>query len=42
MSVPAGFCRAEGVIKNVNTAEEYKNLDRGAIISQSGRTVCKR
>lgn len=37
--MPAGFCRAEGMIKNVNTIEEYKNLDKGAILSQSARTV---
>ncbi len=37
--MPAGYCRAEGIIKNVNTIEEYKNLDKGAILSQSGRTA---
>ena len=38
-SVPAGFCRAEGMIKNVNTIEEYRNLDKGAILSQAARTI---
>lgn len=37
--VSAGFCRAEGVIKNVNTAEEYRTLDKGFILSQAARTV---
>lgn len=40
LSVPAGFCRAEGMIKNVNTIEEYRNLDKGAVLNQSARTVC--
>lgn len=38
-AVPAGFCRAEGMIKNVNTIEDYKSLDKGAILSQAGRTI---
>ena len=38
-TVPAGFCRAEGMIKNVNTIEEYRSLDKGAILSQSARTI---
>ncbi len=38
-AVPAGFCRAEGLIKNVNTIEEYRNLDKGAILSQAARTI---
>ena len=38
-TVPAGFCRAEGIIKNVNTIEEYRNLDKGAILSQAARTI---
>lgn len=37
--VQAGFCRAEGMIKNVNTIEEYRNLDKGAILSQAARTI---
>ena len=39
LRVPAGCYRAEGMIKNVNTIEEYKNLDKGAILTQAGRTV---
>ena len=27
------------MIKNVNTIEEYRNLDKGAILSQAARTV---
>ena len=40
-SVPAGFYRAEGMIKNVNTIEEYKALcaDRQPFLQQAGRTV---
>lgn len=38
-SVPSGFCRAEGILRNVNTMEEYKNIDRLAIIEGAGRTV---
>ena len=38
-AVPAGLCRAEGMIKNVNTIEEYRNLDKGAILSQAARTI---
>ena len=38
-SVSAGFCRAEGMIKNVNTIEEYRSLDKGAILSQAARTI---
>ena len=37
--VQAGFCRAEGMIKNVNTIEEYRSLDKGAILSQAARTI---
>ena len=38
-AVPAGFCRAEGMIKNVNTIEDYRSLDKGAILSQAARTI---
>lgn len=27
------------MIKNVNTIEEYRNLDKGAVLNQAGRTV---
>lgn len=38
-SVPAGLFRAEGMLKNVNTIEEYRALDRSAIIEQAANTV---
>ncbi|KIX03807.1 E1-like protein-activating enzyme Gsa7p/Apg7p [Rhinocladiella mackenziei CBS 650.93] len=37
--VPAGFYRAEGMIKNVNTIEEYRHIDKLALIQQAGRTI---
>ncbi|KAI9848430.1 MAG: Autophagy protein 7 [Sclerophora amabilis] len=37
--VPAGCCRAEGIIKNVNTIEEYKSMDKAAILHRAGRTI---
>jgi hypothetical protein len=40
--VPAGYYRAEGIIKNVNTIEEYKALDKKAFLDRSGSTVCTR
>jgi hypothetical protein len=38
--IPAGFYRAEGIIKNVNTIEDYKKLDKPAVLNRAGRTVC--
>lgn len=38
-SALAGYYRAEGMIKNVNTIEEYRNMDKSQMILQSGRTV---
>ncbi|KAI9727361.1 MAG: Autophagy protein 7 [Chrysothrix sp. TS-e1954] len=35
----AGQYRAEGILRNVNTLEEYKALDRNAIIDTAGRTI---
>ena len=39
--LPADQYRAEGILKNVNTIEEYRALasDRKAIIKQAGKTV---
>lgn len=37
--VPAGFYRGEGIIRNVNTIEDYRNLDKAAILNLAGRTV---
>lgn len=38
-STPQGFYRGEGMIKNVNTIEDYRNLDKPQMISQAGKTV---
>lgn len=38
-AVPAGFCRAEGMIKNFNTIEDYRSLDKGAVLSQAACTI---
>jgi ubiquitin-like modifier-activating enzyme ATG7 len=38
-SAPPTFCRAEGIIKNCNTIEDYKNLDRAAILERCAQTV---
>ncbi|OJJ50439.1 hypothetical protein ASPZODRAFT_126301 [Penicilliopsis zonata CBS 506.65] len=38
-AVSSGYYRAEGTIKNVNTIEEYRNADRGAILQQAGMTI---
>ena len=37
--VPAGYYRAEGMIKNTNTIEDYRNLDKVQMLQQAGRTV---
>ncbi|KAJ9500887.1 Autophagy protein 7 [Exophiala xenobiotica] len=37
--VPAGFFRAEGMIKNVNTIEEYRNIDKLQMIQKAGKTI---
>ncbi|KAF2195627.1 autophagy-related protein 7 [Zopfia rhizophila CBS 207.26] len=37
--VPANYFRAEGIIKNCNTIEDYKNLDRAAVLERAGRTI---
>jgi ubiquitin-like modifier-activating enzyme ATG7 len=39
-STPPTFCRAEGIIKNCNTIEDYKSLDRAAILERCAQTVC--
>jgi hypothetical protein len=38
-STPPTFCRAEGIIKNCNTIEDYKSLDRAAILERCAQTV---
>ncbi|CAG9943913.1 unnamed protein product [Clonostachys rosea f. rosea IK726] len=37
--VPLGAARAEGIIKNVNTLEGFKNTDKSAMIKQAGRQI---
>ncbi|KAL8943302.1 MAG: hypothetical protein Q9216_001145 [Gyalolechia sp. 2 TL-2023] len=37
--IAPGFYRAEGMIKNVNTIEDYRNVDKTALLNQAGRTV---
>ncbi|KAK2733463.1 Autophagy protein 7 [Myotisia sp. PD_48] len=37
--VPAGFYRAEGIIKNVNRFDEYLNADKSALLNQAGKTI---
>ncbi|KAL1846043.1 Autophagy protein 7 [Paecilomyces lecythidis] len=36
---PVGYYRAEGMIKNVNTIEEYKNSDKASILQQAAKTI---
>lgn len=36
---PPGYYRAEGIIKNVNTLEEYRGIDKAHMLHQAGRTV---
>ncbi|KAJ9614086.1 Autophagy protein 7 [Cladophialophora chaetospira] len=37
--VPTGYYRAEGMIRNFNTIEEYRNIDKLAMIQQAGKTI---
>lgn len=37
--VPAGYYRAEGMIKNVNTIEEYREIDKMSLLQLAGKTV---
>ncbi|KAF8447073.1 autophagy ubiquitin-activating enzyme ApgG [Kalaharituber pfeilii] len=34
-----GMCRAEGIVKNVNTIEEFKNADRAGMITRCATTI---
>ncbi|RMJ23975.1 hypothetical protein PHISP_05159 [Aspergillus sp. HF37] len=36
---PPGYYRAEGIIKNVNTIEEYRGIDKAHMLHQAGRTI---
>ncbi|KAI9683665.1 MAG: Autophagy protein 7 [Trizodia sp. TS-e1964] len=37
--VPSGFYRAEGIIRNLNTIEDYKNLDKAALLQRAGQMI---
>lgn len=37
--VPAGFYRAEGMIKNFNTVEDYRTVDKLAMLQKAGKTI---
>lgn len=39
-SPPPGAIRAEGILKNVNTIEDFKNIDKAAILHTAGKQVC--
>lgn len=38
-SAPLGTARAEGIIRNVNTLEDFKNMDKTAMLKTAGRQV---
>ncbi|KJZ73174.1 Ubiquitin-like modifier-activating enzyme atg-7 [Hirsutella minnesotensis 3608] len=38
-SCPLGTARAEGIIKNVNTLEGFRNLDKSAMLKTAGRQI---
>ncbi len=38
-SVPAEFYRAEGIIRNMNTIEDYRNMDKADVLNRAGRMV---
>ncbi|KAH7420136.1 autophagy-related protein-like protein 7 [Cadophora sp. MPI-SDFR-AT-0126] len=37
--VPAGYIRAEGKIKNVNTIEDFKNMDKAAMLQTAAKQI---
>ncbi|KAH7119106.1 autophagy-related protein 7 [Dendryphion nanum] len=36
---PVNYFRGEGIIKNFNTMEEYKNADRAAVLERAAQTI---
>ncbi|KAF1735892.1 Ubiquitin-like modifier-activating enzyme ATG7 [Beauveria bassiana] len=38
-NAPLGTARAEGIIRNVNTLEDFKNMDKTAMLKTAGRQV---
>ena len=39
LSVPLGAARAEGTIRNVNTLEDFRNMDKPAMLKRAANTV---
>jgi ubiquitin-like modifier-activating enzyme ATG7 len=39
LRVPAGSIRAEGLIKNVNTIEDFRTTDYNAMLNKAGKQV---
>lgn len=37
--IPAGHIRAEGKIRNLNTLEDFKNLDKPAMLNTAAKQV---
>ncbi|KAI1907189.1 Autophagy protein 7 [Ophidiomyces ophidiicola] len=37
--VPTGSFRADGIIKNFNTAEDYQNSDKSALLQEAGQRI---
>lgn len=40
-SAPLGTARAEGIIRNVNTLEDFRNMDKAAMLKTAGRQVSR-
>ncbi|KAK2603676.1 Autophagy protein 7 [Conoideocrella luteorostrata] len=38
-TAPLGIARGEGIIKNANTLEDFKNMDKAAMIKTAGRQI---
>ncbi|KAM3514309.1 hypothetical protein MY11210_001984 [Beauveria gryllotalpidicola] len=38
-NAPLGTARAEGIIRNVNTLEDFKNMDKTAMLKTAGRQI---
>lgn len=38
-SVPLGAARGEGTIRNVNTLEAFRNMDKAAMLKRAANTV---
>lgn len=40
-SPPLGVCRAEGMVKNFNTVEEFKKADKNKMLQNAAKAVCR-